>query len=227
MAQCVILCKRGSHSGAESNKPFYTKEKAASGVILSDCIMNILICRNRRTVFGSYLRVKSSDHHVQRISAGGETKGERIINKMREKKYYIAYGSNLSVEQMAFRCPDAKAVGSGFLHGWRLLFKGCATIEPDPERDVPVLIWEISEQDEENLDWYEGFPDFYYKKNLEVESFPLEGGEPVRLTAMVYIMTGKRSLCAPSTNYYQVIEDGYKAFHFPMQVLTQALEDSF
>jgi len=27
------------------------------------------------------------------------------------KKYYIAYGSNLSVAQMAHRCPDAKVVG--------------------------------------------------------------------------------------------------------------------
>lgn len=30
---------------------------------------------------------------------------------MNEKKYYIAYGSNLSVEQMAQRCPDARIVG--------------------------------------------------------------------------------------------------------------------
>ncbi|HAE80882.1 MAG TPA: gamma-glutamylcyclotransferase, partial [Lachnoclostridium sp.] len=26
-------------------------------------------------------------------------------------KKYIAYGSNLSVEQMAFRCPEAKIIG--------------------------------------------------------------------------------------------------------------------
>lgn len=30
---------------------------------------------------------------------------------MKNKKYYIAYGSNLSVEQMAYRCPDAKIAG--------------------------------------------------------------------------------------------------------------------
>lgn len=30
---------------------------------------------------------------------------------MKNKKYYIAYGSNLSVEQMADRCPDAKIAG--------------------------------------------------------------------------------------------------------------------
>ena len=63
---------------------------------------------------------------------------------MSKKKYYIAYGSNLSVEQMAVRCPDARVVGNAILYGWQLLFKGCATIEPNPERNTPVLVWEIS-----------------------------------------------------------------------------------
>ena len=38
---------------------------------------------------------------------------------MKNKKYYIAYGSNLSVEQMAYRCPDAK-LGQAVLAGWEL-----------------------------------------------------------------------------------------------------------
>ena len=28
------------------------------------------------------------------------------------KKFYLAYGSNLNVKQMRFRCPDARIVGS-------------------------------------------------------------------------------------------------------------------
>lgn len=36
---------------------------------------------------------------------------------MKNKKYYIAYGSNLSVEQMAYRCPDAKIAGQAVLAG--------------------------------------------------------------------------------------------------------------
>ena len=113
------------------------------------------------------------------------------------KKYYIAYGSNLSVEQMADRCPDAKVVGTAILYGWQLLFKGCATIEPNPEKNTPVLVWEISERDEQRLDRYEGFPSFYYKKDLEVETFPMDGGEPVMLTAMVYIMDEKHTCGMP------------------------------
>ena len=35
-------------------------------------------------------------------------------------KFNIAYGSNLSVEQMAFRCPDAIIAGKAVLHDWKL-----------------------------------------------------------------------------------------------------------
>ena len=48
---------------------------------------------------------------------------------MGRKKYYIAYGSNLSVEQMVCRCPDAKVIGTAVIEDYALLFKGCATIE--------------------------------------------------------------------------------------------------
>ena len=142
------------------------------------------------------------------------------------KRYYIAYGSNLSVEQMAHRCPDAKVVGTAILHGWQLLFKVCATIEPNPERDTPVLVWEISEQDEKHLDVYEGFPSFYFKKELEIEVVPMDDSEPMTLTAMVYIMDERHTRELPSPFYYGVLDEGYEAFGFPKRVLTQALEDS-
>ena len=42
-------------------------------------------------------------------------------------RYYIAYGSNLNMEQMGIRCPSATAVGTGFLKGFRLMYKGSLT----------------------------------------------------------------------------------------------------
>lgn len=142
------------------------------------------------------------------------------------KRYYIAYGSNLSVEQMAHRCPDAKVAGCGILYGWQLMFNGCATIQRNPEKNTPVLIWEISERDEKRLDIYEGYPRYYFKQELEVETFPLDGGAPVNLTAMVYIMSEGFDRGDPTPFYYSILENGYKAFHFPMHVLRQALRDS-
>lgn len=142
------------------------------------------------------------------------------------KRYYIAYGSNLSTEQMAFRTPDAKIVGRAILYGWQLLFKVHATIEENPKKNTPVLVWEISEADEKRLDCYEGYPNYYYKKELPVEVFPIDGGEPVQLTAMVYIMADGHELREPTPEYYRVLAQGYLDFHFPMHILEQALRES-
>ena len=141
-------------------------------------------------------------------------------------RYYIAYGSNLSVEQMKHRTPDAKIVGTAVLCGWRLLFKGCATIEPKEGREVPVLIWEISDTDEKNLDRYEGYPIYYYKRELPVTVTPLDGGAPRGLTAMVYIMDEKHPFRMPSLYYYDVLHRGYRAFGFDLSLLRQGIEDS-
>lgn len=43
------------------------------------------------------------------------------------KKYYLAYGSNLSMGQMAERCPDAVYVGTAEIADYQLLFKGSLT----------------------------------------------------------------------------------------------------
>ena len=43
-----------------------------------------------------------------------------------KERLYIAYGSNLNLEQMKHRCPTAEVVGKSTLHGWRLRFRGGA-----------------------------------------------------------------------------------------------------
>ena len=99
---------------------------------------------------------KSDIYHTARQERR-KPKGEI---QMKNKKYYIAYGSNLSVEQMAQRCPDARIVGQAVLEDWELAFHGCATILPNKGKNTPVLVWEISAGDEKNLDIYEGFPHY-------------------------------------------------------------------
>ena len=90
---------------------------------------------------------------------------------MKEKRYYIAYGSNLNVSQMQMRCPNATILGTANLKGWELLFKGSKTgsyltIEECEGGTVPVVIWEVTAADEAALDRYEGFPTFYYKRDM-------------------------------------------------------------
>ena len=66
-------------------------------------------------------------------------------------RFYLAYGSNLSLERMKSRCPDAVALGTAVIPGYRLLFKksktGCyATIEQDANENVPAVVWKLSER---------------------------------------------------------------------------------
>ena len=84
---------------------------------------------------------------------------------MNEKTLYFAYGSNLNLDQMARRCPDAEPVGRVRLDGYRLAFRrtggGYLTILPDKGNHVDGLLWKVSAQDEQALNHYEGFPHFY------------------------------------------------------------------
>ena len=110
------------------------------------------------------------------------------------KRYYLAYGSNLNIGQMKFRCPTARVVGTAEIDGYELLFKGSKsgsylTIEPREGATVPVAVWEVQEQDELNLDRYEGFPTFYYKKEMRLSMQSLiDGTELGEVDAIVYIM---------------------------------------
>ena len=135
------------------------------------------------------------------------------------KRYYIAYGSNLSKRQMAYRCPTAKVVGQTTLKDWRLLFDGPASIERCEGYEVPVAIWEIQPNDEKELDRYEGYPSYYRKEMLEVE---IKGQ---KIKAMVYIMNTRKE-SPPGAYYYNVLEKGYERFGFDKNILETALEES-
>jgi gamma-glutamylcyclotransferase (GGCT)/AIG2-like uncharacterized protein YtfP len=140
-----------------------------------------------------------------------------------ENKLYIAYGSNLNLPQMEKRCPTAKVLGTSEIKDYALVFRGgrygaVATIEPCEGSSVPVLLWEITPEDEKALDIYEGYPSFYGKETMEL---PLDGGT---VPAMVYIMTPGHRLGYPSDVYYNTIHDGYETTGFDTDILEQALD---
>jgi gamma-glutamylcyclotransferase (GGCT)/AIG2-like uncharacterized protein YtfP len=141
------------------------------------------------------------------------------------KKIYIAYGSNMSEVQMARRCPDAILAEIGKIYGYELLFKGSltgcyATIEKKADAFVPVVLWRISAADEQRLDAYEGFPRFYYKKTIPVET---DGGT---IRGLVYIMHEERRFGVPGDWYYQNMERDYLKFGFDLSVLRAGLRHS-
>ena len=57
---------------------------------------------------------------------------------MEQKQLYIAYGSNINSEQMAYRCPHSKAVGTSEIKDFELEFRSYATIVPKRARAFPL-----------------------------------------------------------------------------------------
>ena len=146
-------------------------------------------------------------------------------------KYYLAYGSNLNLSQMKIRCPGAKVAGTSVIEDYELLFKGSysgsyLTIEQKKGGIVPVAVWAVTEADEAALDRYEGYPSFYYKKDIKVI---LDGGVPgftAGIDAFAYIMNEDRPIGIPSEHYVQVCLDGYRSFGFSPKFIEEALERS-
>ena len=125
------------------------------------------------------------------------------------KKLYIAYGSNLNIEQMSWRCPTATIWGKGILKDWTLIFRSMrgtayATIKKDAGSNVPVVVWEIDRRSEFSLDRYEGYPSFYHKEDIEVT---MDNGEAI--TGMAYIMNQQAVPGIPSKSYVRTIMEGY------------------
>ena len=106
-----------------------------------------------------------------------------------KEKHYFAYGSNMNLNQMAFRCPDAEVVGPVRLEGYCLAFcmngggNGVATIFPEQGSFVDGVLWRISKRDEQCLDRYEGFPYLYGKEAVTVIT-----SDGVRREIMAYTM---------------------------------------
>lgn len=141
-------------------------------------------------------------------------------------RLYLAYGSNLNVEQMAKRCPTAKIYSRGFVEDYRLAFKGGVfngylTIEPNKGSKVPIVAWNINELDEMSLDNFEGYPKLYMKKDL---SFKLDDGTIEK--GFSYIMNDGFNYKLPTETYLNTVEKGYKDFNFDYNEIVEAYKYS-
>lgn len=135
------------------------------------------------------------------------------------KRLYVAYGSNLNMEQMMARCPHAHPIGTSRISDYELLFKGSKTgsyftIEQKEGESLPVGVWEVDEQDELNLDMYEGYPTFYYKTEMVLPIKYFKTGKIRHRRVFVYIMHDERPFGIPSQWYVDTCVKGYYDFGF-------------
>lgn len=142
-----------------------------------------------------------------------------------KKQLYVAYGINLSTLRMRSLSPTAKPIAKSWLHDYQLTFRGLpygaqATIVPAPGYSVPVAVWEITEDDENRMDFWERIDGGNYEKQHIVVEVDGEMKE-----ALIYIMTPKDTEVygIPSNSHMELIFDGYKDFNFDTEILIEAI----
>ncbi|MDU2065337.1 MAG: gamma-glutamylcyclotransferase family protein [Sporomusaceae bacterium] len=141
-------------------------------------------------------------------------------------KVYAAYGSNMNIQQMKRRCPNAQVIGTGELTGYTLTFRGkqngVANVERQSEGVVPVVLWHITQDCEKALDRYEGYPRLYEKKNVTV------GTKIGEQEAMLYVMAEEYEAmpALPHERYLEMIRQGYRDHDLNTMVLEQAVENA-
>ena len=121
---------------------------------------------------------------------------------------YFAYGSNLNHDQMNNRCDGAKYIKKHILKGYKLCFShktnhsvyGHANIIKNKKSEVHGALWDITRNDEKELDGYEGVDYNYYQK----EYFTLNGRK------VLFYKQNKFIKRKPTSRYLHTIIEGYK-----------------
>lgn len=93
-----------------------------------------------------------------------------------DRWYYFAYGSNMSLKQMAERCPSSLFMGKGRIDGyrWQINQRGVANIVQCRGDFVEGLVYQIDAKDKRQLDRSEGVAlGFYNNEHLHTQFLAL------------------------------------------------------
>ena len=130
---------------------------------------------------------------------------------------YFGYGLNTNREGMAYRCPNAIALGPARLLDHSFRFSGPADVVVEPGSYVDGVLWDITPNCLMALDILEGYPNYYNRAPLQVEHM----GEIVE--AIVYFMTPGNEDSLPSQSYFDMVFEGYTQHGVPTDQLLNAL----
>lgn len=128
--------------------------------------------------------------------------------------YYFAYGSNMNPERMKERKVNFLERKKAILRGWKLVFnkvssknpeEGYANIVKDENSIVEGILYLIEDDSIKKLDGYEGYPEHYDRKELEVE---LEDGSKVKAWVYIAQQDKVREGLKPSREYLEHLLKG-------------------
>lgn len=128
---------------------------------------------------------------------------------------YFAYGMNTNTDGMASRCPRAVSFGRAQLLGHRFRFAGPADVQRDRRSNVDGVLWDISPQCLAALDRLEGYPFYYSRKWARVQY------QDQQCQALVYFMLPGHRNGAPSSDYFDMVLQGYCEHGVPTDQLWQ------
>jgi len=138
------------------------------------------------------------------------------------RKFYFAYGMNTNKEEMEMRCPGAIYIDTYKLKGLRFVFRTVADIDLTNKKEDSVtgVVWSITPDCEENLDYLEGYPNLYKKIYFSYLNEKI----------MMYIMTRKskqrKALNSPNDDYKRCLLKGYKTHGLPATQILSALGET-
>lgn len=144
-----------------------------------------------------------------------------------ETKLYFAYGSNMNLKQMAYRCPKAQVLGRAVLTDYSLIFRGnskgngVASIQPEKGARVEGVLWAVTPLCQASLDLYEGYPHLYGKEEISVH---IDGKRKAGVE--VYVMTEpyQSQPAMPSWYYLQEILNGCRDNGISEESIWKAVE---
>ena len=124
---------------------------------------------------------------------------------------------------MARRCPHSPRAGTGWLNGWRLTFGGedlgwdgaLATVAEDEDSRVFVVLYEVSDTDEQALDQWDGATLGYYSK-LRVRVTTMDGDA----LAWLYVLNDYEG-GLPSASYIGIMADAAEAAGAPDEYVAE------
>lgn len=134
------------------------------------------------------------------------------------KLIYFAYGANLNLDGMDYRCPGHRPLCRAVLKDHRLVFRGVADIEPVAGHQVHGALYELTPDHLRALDRFEGYPRLYTRKALPVIT---DNGKQVN--AVVYLMNGRRGYAPPARSYLMTILTGCRRWGLPVAYVRSVL----
>jgi gamma-glutamylcyclotransferase (GGCT)/AIG2-like uncharacterized protein YtfP len=130
---------------------------------------------------------------------------------------YFAYGMNTNIEQMVSRCKDAVVISPAWIDGYELTFRTHADIDSNTDARCHGVLWDITMRDLRTLDLVEGFPYYYTRFSVRVNT-----GKYV-VNALVYQMRDQSIRETPPEDYLKIVTNGYQQNGVPTKQLDVAI----